>query len=237
MFFASILFAQTVFVPIALGAQALPPWAQVVGLRVSGSLLSNENVGLKELYGVVFDLRNDATTNDFVFDYNRVRGLIGQVATSGPGSVRGVHVHAFATTPQAIGILNGVNSQISAGAATARGYAYGVDSTGAPGIVDGLLFNSNLDESKFRYAINFAEYGSALGAFALLPLGVTDGKFLWNGNAQNSFYVTDNDIFTLDVPKLRAPRLQKSSVIQGGKPLCYDDATKQIYVSTKVFGC
>ena len=77
-----------------LGAVAVPSGKQVNAFWLTGALKTKPNTRAY-LNGIVFDLTNDAPTGDTLTDPTRVRAIIGQVTTTGAGSVRGIHTHAI----------------------------------------------------------------------------------------------------------------------------------------------
>lgn len=146
-----------------LGRIDIPDGKQINALWLTGQMASERGA----LNGVVFDLANNSPVGDTDTDPTRVRAIIGQVTTTGPGSVRGVHATAIGALGST-GAVNAINGEVHPADTTQRAYAVGVMQTGAGGIADGLFYGSR---EPFRYGINMAEMATYSDGTFYLPLG------------------------------------------------------------------
>lgn len=184
---SSSTLSAAIYVPA--GTQHVPAGKQLDLVRVTGTLQSTDNTTLKEMYGYVFNMVNDSTVGDTSNDYNRVRGLIGEITTNGPGSVRAIHVTAIGATAST-GVVNGANIQVAPSATNVPSRALQISNTGSTDLVDAIFFDSNNDTNRFKGGLNMAERGSyALWAIALTASSMS-GKVFWQDGTFLSHYGT-----------------------------------------------
>ena len=166
--------------------------------KMTGTLVDNGTTPGGRLNGIVFDYTNDwQGPYDMQTDNARVRPIIGQVTTTGPGSVRFVHGHARATE-KATGALNVFAATVSAGPVTTTAYNYMAVSSGEPGVVDGFRFEQN-PGSDFRRGLSFLNARFTKSAIDL-STGPTNGLFRWcvpGGKCVAGLWVDDEGIIHL----------------------------------------
>ena len=174
---ASVTMAQADPIDVLLDAGGFVPGPfpnnQYELIHLSGTLSGDEG----NLYGIRFDLVNAAPNGWGVskVDSSAVRALIGNVTTTGPGSVRAVHGHAIGTAG-ATGPISALNGQVTCPADNAVCRNIEVAATGE-GATEGIFFTTS-GPGHFSYLLNVTQ-ATVDNGFALLTTGSPAGRLVW----------------------------------------------------------